>query len=82
MKRIGEEFGELLRDLRKKIETLEREKADLLVEIEGLKKMAQDRASKLEMEVTTLRKEVKALEKLLNVKEKTRNEEIQNEGSS
>jgi len=73
---------ELLKDLRKKIETLEREKADLLAEIEGLKKMAQDRASKLEMEVTTLRKEVKALEKLLNVKEKTRNEEIQNEGSS
>jgi len=82
MKRIEEEFMELLRDLRKKIETLEREKADLLAEIEGLKKVAQDRASKLEMEVTTLRKEVKALEKLLNVKEKTQNEEIQNEGSS
>lgn len=73
---------ELLRDLRKKIETLEREKADLLAEIEGLKKIAQDRASKLEIEVTTLRKEVKALEELLNVKEKTRNKEIQNEGSS
>jgi len=82
MKRIEEEFMELLRDLRKKIEALEREKADLLAEIEGLKKVAQDRASKLEMEVTTLRKEVKALEKLLNVKEKTQNEEIQNEGSS
>jgi len=82
MKRVEEEFMELLKDLRKKIETLEREKTDLLAEIEGLKRMAQDRASKLEMEVTTLRKEVKALEKLLNVKEKTRNEEIQNEGSS
>ena len=66
---------ELLRNLRKKIETLEKEKAGLLVEIEGLKEKGEAKAGELENEVTVLRKEVKALEKLLNVKEKTRNRE-------
>lgn len=73
---------ELLRNLRKKIETLEEEKAGLLTEIERLKGKAKARARKLENEVTTLRTEVKELEKLVNVKEKPRNKEIQNEDLS
>ena len=76
------EFMELLRNLRKKIQTLEKEKAGLLTEIESLKEKAQARAHELENDVTVLRKEVKALEKLLNVKEKPRNKEIQNEDLS
>lgn len=67
----------LLRNLRKKIESLEKEKADLLAEIERLKEKGEARARELENEVTTLRKEVKALEKFLNVREKTRNKEMQ-----
>ena len=62
---------ELLKNLRKKIETLEKEKAGLLAEIENLKEKGETKAHELENEVTMLRKEVKALEKLLNVKEKS-----------
>jgi len=62
---------ELLRSLRKKIETLEKEKAGLLAEIESLKEKGEAKAHELENEVTMLRKEVKTLEKLLNVKEKS-----------
>ena len=68
---------ELLRNLRKKIETLEKEKAGLLTEIESLKEKGEAKARELEKEVTMLGKEVKALEKLLNVKEKPRNKENQ-----
>jgi uncharacterized protein (UPF0335 family) len=57
--------------LRKKIETLEKEKAGLLAEIDSLKEKGEAKAHGLENEVTMLRKEVKALEKLLNVKEKS-----------
>jgi len=63
---------ELLKNLRKKIETLEKEKAALLAEIEGLKERGEAKARELENEVVVLRKEVKALETLLNVKEKVR----------
>jgi len=52
-----------------KIETLEKEKAGLLTEMEGLKEKGEAKANELEDEVTMLRKEVKALEKLLNVKD-------------
>jgi len=68
LKNTEKKFMELLRNLRKKIETLEKEKAGLLAEIEGLKEKGEARARELEGEVTVLRKEVKALEKLLNVK--------------
>jgi len=63
---------ELLKNLRKKIETLEKEKVALLAEIEGLKERGEAKARELENEVVVLRKEVKALETLLNVKEKVR----------
>ncbi len=79
LKDTEDKFMELLRNLRKKIETLEKEKADLLAEIESLKEKAREKARELESEVTTLRKEVKALEKLLNVKERPQNKENQDE---
>ena len=64
------EFMKLLRNLRKKIEKLEKEKAGLLAEIKSLKEKGETKARELENEVTMLRKEVKALETLLDVKEK------------
>jgi hypothetical protein len=44
-----------------KIRTLEAEKKNLLVEIEGLKKIADSKAVALENEVNALREEVKSL---------------------
>ncbi len=76
LKNTEKKFMELLRNLRKKIETLEKERAGLLAEIESLKEKGEAKARELENEVTMLRKEVKALETLLNVKEKTRNEDF------
>ncbi len=49
-----------------KIRALEAEKKNLLVEIEGLKKMADAKAATLENEVGTLREEAKALQILVN----------------
>lgn len=80
LKNIEKRFMELLRNLREKIETLEKEKASLLTEIESLKQKGKAKARELENEVTMLKKEVKALETLLNVKEKPRNKEIQKWG--
>lgn len=51
--------------LREKIEKLESEKADLLEEIEKLRKVGEEKASALEEEVATLRKEVESLRTLL-----------------
>jgi predicted RNase H-like nuclease (RuvC/YqgF family) len=82
LKNTEKKFMELLRNLRKKIEKLEKEKAGLLAEIDGLKEKGEAKAHELENEVTILRKEVKTLEKLLNAKEKTRNKEIQNKDFS
>ncbi len=72
LKNIEGKFMELLRGLREKIERLEKEKAGLLAEIESLKEKGEAKAQGLESEVTTLRKEVKALEKLLDITEKTK----------
>ena len=47
-----------------KIKTLEAEKKSLLVEIEGLKKMADAKAVALESEVGVLRGEAKSLKSL------------------
>ena len=52
-----------------KIEALEAEKKNLLVEIEGLKKMADAKAVALESEVGALRDEVKSLKTLMSVPE-------------
>jgi hypothetical protein len=60
--------GELmltLKNLRDKIKTLETERANLMIEIDKLRKVAESRASALESEVGMLREEVKSLRDLL-----------------
>jgi hypothetical protein len=49
-----------------KIKTLEIEKKNLLVEIEGLKKIADTKAMTIENEVGALREEVKSLKILVS----------------
>jgi len=70
LKNLEREFMQLLRNLRKKIETLEKEKGGLLAEIESLKEKGEAKARELENEVTMLRKEVEALETLFDAKGK------------
>lgn len=48
-----------------KIRTLEAEKKNLLVEIEGLKKIADSKAMALENEVNALKEEIKSLKILI-----------------
>ena len=55
-----------LKNTFEKIKALETEKKNLLVEIEGLKKMADAKAIALETEVGALRNEVKSLKTLMN----------------
>ncbi len=50
-----------------KINTLETERASLLVEIEQLKKVAESRANALEVEVEQLREELGSLREFLGV---------------
>lgn len=66
IKGIEEELIQTFRSLRGKIENLESEKKDLLVEIEKLRKVGEEKASTLETEVATLRKEAKLLKKLVS----------------
>jgi predicted nucleic acid-binding Zn-ribbon protein len=82
LKNLEREFMQLLRDLRKKIETLEKEKTGLLAEIESLKEKGEAKASRLENEVTLLRKEVEALETLFNTKGKRESMKPENQDSS
>jgi hypothetical protein len=56
-----------------KIKALEAEKKNLLVEIEGLKKMADAKALALESEVGMLRDEVKSLKVLVGPEASTPN---------
>jgi uncharacterized Zn finger protein (UPF0148 family) len=65
IKRIETELMQTLRNLREKIQKLENEKANLMAEIEELRKAGEKKASALEKEVTTLKKEAKSLKKLL-----------------
>jgi len=62
---IKEELMQTLTNLRDKIKTLETERANLMIEIEELRKVAESRATALEQEVSTLREEVKSLKDLL-----------------
>ena len=55
-----------LKNLREKIEKLESEKADLVLEIDGLRKAGEEKADALEEEVVALRKEADSLKKLLD----------------
>lgn len=68
--------GELmltLKNLREKIKTLETERANLMVEIEKLKKVAESKVNALESEVTMLREEAKSLRGLLGYAEEMEN---------
>jgi chromosome segregation ATPase len=69
IKSIKGELMQTLKNLREKIKTLETERANLLVEIEKLKKVAESRVSALESEVNMLREEVKSLRDLLGYTE-------------
>jgi hypothetical protein len=60
-----------------KIKALETEKKNLLVEIEGLKKVADAKALALEHEVVLLRDEVKSLKGLVNGSELNPQNKIQ-----
>jgi len=57
-----------LRILGEKIKTLEAEKCNLLLEIEGFKKLAKSKANDLESEVKVLREEVESFKTLLGLK--------------
>jgi predicted nucleic acid-binding Zn-ribbon protein len=65
VREIREGLMQTLRILRVRINTLETERASLLVEIEKLKKVAESRANALEDEVKQLREEIKSLKELL-----------------
>ena len=69
IKGIKGELMQTLRNLREKIKSLEAERANLLMEIEELKKMAESRVSALESEISMLREEVKSLRELLGYEE-------------
>jgi uncharacterized protein YlxW (UPF0749 family) len=82
LKNVERKLIQLHKNLRKKINVLQKEKAGLLEEIESLKEKGEAKARELENEVTTLRKEVKALETLFNTKAKHETTKPKNENSS
>jgi ribosomal protein L37AE/L43A len=64
--------GELmltLKNLREKIKSLETERANLMIEIDKLRKVAESKVSALESEVNIMREEVKSLRDLLGYAE-------------
>jgi len=69
IKGIKGELMQTLKNLREKIKTLETERANLMIEIEKLKKVAESRVNALESEVSMLREEVKSLRELLGYPE-------------
>lgn len=71
IKGIQGELVQTLRNLREKIKTLETERSNLMIEIEGLRKVAESRANALESEVGMLREELKSLRELLGYTEET-----------
>jgi uncharacterized protein YlxW (UPF0749 family) len=62
---VKEGLMQTLVNLREKIKTLETERANLMVEIEDLRRVAESRADALENEVIRLREEVKSFRDLL-----------------
>lgn len=69
IKGIEGELMSTLKNLREKLKTLETERGNLLLEIDGLKKMADSKANALESEIVMLKEEVKSLKQLLGVGE-------------
>jgi len=71
LRELKRELMRTLRDLCEKIKTLETERANLMIEVEKLKKIADSKLNTLESEVNTLREQVKALADLLDYAEET-----------
>ena len=71
IKGIRGELMQTLKNLREKINTLETERANLMIEIEKLRKVAESKVDALESEVTMLREEAKSLRDLLGYTEET-----------
>lgn len=69
IKDIRGELMQTLKNLREKIKTLETERANLMMEIEKLRKIAESKVVALESEVSMLREEVKSLRELLGYTE-------------
>jgi len=69
IKGIEKGLTQTLGNLREKIEKLEGERTGLLAEIEKLRKAGEEKASVLEEEIATLRKEVESMKKLLGILE-------------
>ena len=69
IKGIRGELMQTLKNLREKINTLETERSNLMIEIEKLRKVAESKAVALEGEVIMLREEVKSLRELLGYSE-------------
>jgi predicted nucleic acid-binding Zn-ribbon protein len=69
IKGIRGELMQTLVNLREKINTLETERASLMVEIENLRKVAESRVNALENEVSILRSEAESLRDLLGCEE-------------
>jgi septal ring factor EnvC (AmiA/AmiB activator) len=69
IKGIKGELMQTLKNLRERIKTLETERANLMIEIDQLKKVAESKVNALESEVTMLREEVKSLRDLLGYTE-------------
>lgn len=69
IKGIEKGLSVMLGDLKEKIEKLKNERAEILEEIETLKKEGETRASSLEDEIVSLREEVEDLKKMLGENE-------------
>jgi transcription elongation factor Elf1 len=67
---IQGELMQTLKNLRDKIKTLETERANLLIDIDKLKKVADARVNALESEVSMLREDARSLRDLLGYSEK------------
>lgn len=65
IKGIERGLAHIMGDLKKKIEKLKNERAELLEEIEELKRTGETKASNLEEEILSLREEVESLKKIL-----------------
>ena len=65
IKGIERRLVHTLGDLKEKIEKLKLQRAELLDEIEGLKRAGEEKADTLEKEVSSLREEVESLKEML-----------------
>jgi protein-arginine kinase activator protein McsA len=69
IRNVKEGLMQTLVNLREKIKTLETERANLMIEIENLRKAAESRADALENDVVRLRQEAKSFRDLLDREE-------------